>query len=587
MEEKVASILTKFLDKWRVKYAFVYAGHTNLPFLYAIKHESNIKGVVTRREDQAVFMADAYWRMKRSPPPALVAVTTGPGIANTIPAVANAFFDSSALILIAGITPTQWTDRGRLEETYRYAPEQWVELMRPITKRSSYVNRPELALEMLIRSINIAINGRPGPVSIHVPVDIAYTKIDIERVWVEPETAIKHVRITPDPEAIAKAADLLVKAERPVILAGGGVHNAQAWDELRDFAETFSIPVTTTFMGKGALPEDHPLNLGVVGICGAGHACQAVREADVIVAIGARFSEMNTIGYQLYKIPKETRLIHIDIDPTEISRVYPAEVAIIADAKLALKALKEAIIQKVGKRGLASESWLAKLAEYKKLWEEYVKPLRESTASPLHYARVFHDASEAVAEVDRYTSVLFDTGLTHSYAPAFWKAWSRFVSTNGHWAQMGFATAGILGAKLANPDHPAIAVTGDGSFFMACYSLATSYEYDIPAVWLIMDNQAVLIETWLMEDFLGKEAYTIYMKQKTGAPWNPDIVKLAESMGIKAVRIDKPEEIKPTVKEVLRSNEPYVIDVATGMVRGYWAGEYIKIHPWPLPTSFF
>jgi acetolactate synthase-1/2/3 large subunit len=151
---------------------------------------------------------------------------------------------------------------------------------------------------------------------------------------------------------------------------------------------------------------------------------------------------------------------------------------------------------------------------------------------------------------------------------------------------MGFATAGIIGAKLANPEHPAIAVTGDGSFFMTGYSVATAYEYDIPVVWLVMDNQAVLIETWLMEDFLGKEAYTVYMKEKTGTPWNPDIVKWAEAMGARAVRISKPEEIKPAVEEALKSNEPFVIDVLTGWVKGYWAGEFLKIHPWPLPTSF-
>jgi acetolactate synthase-1/2/3 large subunit len=583
-EERVATTLIKFLDKWGVKHAFVYAGHTNLPLLYAIKYESEIKGITTRREDQAVFMADAYWRMKRSPPPALVVVTTGPGIANTIPAIANAFFDSSALVLLAGITPTQWTDRGRLEETYRYGPEHWIEIMRPITKRASYVNRPELALEMLARSANIAINGRPGPVTLHIPVDILYHKM--EPAWIEPRLAVKPVRIAPDPEAVARAADLIIKSEKPVILAGGGVHNSQAWEELREFAETFSIPVTTTFMGKGAIPEDHPLSLGVSGICGTGQACLAAREADLVIAIGARFSEMHTIGYQLYKIPRETKLIHVDVDTVEINRVYPAEVAIVADAKLTLKTLKDVLIQKIGRRGIAPESWFAKLKEYRTLWEDYVKDIRGSTASPLHYARVFHEASEAVGRVDRYTSILFDTGLTQSFAPAFWKAYSRFVSTNGHWAQMGFATAGIIGAKLANPEHPAIAVTGDGSFFMTGYSVATAYEYDIPVVWLIMDNQAVLIETWLMEDFLGKEAYTVYMKEKTGTPWNPDIVKWAEAMGARAVRISKPEEIKPAVEEALKSNEPFVIDVLTGWVKGYWAGEFLKIHPWPLPTSF-
>lgn len=587
MKERIASILIKFLEKWGVEYAFVYAGHTDLPLLYAIKHESKIKGVVTRREDQAVFMADAYWRMKRIPPPAIAVVTTGPGVSNTIPAIANAFFDSSALILLTGITPTQWTDKGRLEETYRYAPEHWMDVMKPITKRTTYVNRPELALEMLIRSVNIAISGRPGPVSIHIPVDIQYQKIDSFKVWIEPEQAIKIPRIGPDPEAVVKAVDLITKAERPVILAGGGIHNSQAWEELKTLVEIFSIPVATTFMGKGSLPEDHPLNLGVSGICGTGHASKAMREADVLIAVGTRFSEMNTIGYQLYNIPKETKLIHIDIDPTEISRVYPPEVTILADAKLALKAIIEALINRLGKKPLTSEVWLSKLKEYAKEWEEYVKELKNSTLTPLHYARVFHDASEVVGEIDRYTSILFDTGLTQSFSPSFWKVYSRFMGTNGNWAQMGFATAGILGAKLANPNHPAVAVTGDGSFFMALYSLATAYEYDIPAVWIVMDNAAVYIETLLMQDFLGKEAYTVYMKEKTRTFWNPDIVKLAEAMGLKATRISKPEEIKPAVRMALKSNEPYVIDVLTAHVPGYFAGPYLKLHPWPLPTSFY
>jgi len=512
---------------------------------------------------------------EEEPPPAIVVVTTGPGVANTIPALANAFFDSSALILLAGISPTQWTDRARLEETYRYGPEQWVEVMRPITKRAIYVNRPENALEMLVRAATIAISGRPGPVSLHIPVDILYHKM--ESRWIEPET-VKPAKPGPDPEATAKAADLIAKAKKPLILAGGGVHNAQAWNELREFAETFSIPVATTFMGKGAIPEDHPLSLGVAGICGTGHACMASREADVVIAVGARFSEMHPIGYQLYRIPKETKLIHIDVDVIEINRVYPADIAIISDAKLALTALKNALIERIGKRALGKDTWIAKLREYQSLWEDYVCELKSSSMSPLHYARVFKEASEAVGEVDRETSVLFDTGLTQSYAPAFWKAYSRFVSTNGHFAQMGFATAGILGAKLANPDHPAIAVTGDGSFFMTGYSVATAHEYNIPVVWLVMDNKAVLIETWLMEDFLEK---------KTGTPWNPDIVKWSEAMGAKAESVDKPEEVKPLVKKTLKSGEPFVIDVITAHVRGYWAGEFLKIHPWPLPTSFY
>jgi len=584
--DRIADMLVKFLDTWRVEYAFVYPGHSNLPLLYAIKYNSNIKGIMVRREDQAVFMADAYWRMRRRPPPAIVVVTTGPGIANAVPGIANAFFDSSSVLILAGITPTKWMDRGRLEETYRYAPEQWVEVMRPITKKAALIPRPELALEMLIRAINVSINGRPGPVSLHIPFDILYHPIE-KMSMISPDTAIKIFKPAPDPTAIDEASKLLLKAQRPIILAGGGIHNSRAWTELLDFAESFSIPVATTMKGKGSIPETHPLCLGVVGINGTGQATKAVREADVILAIGVRFSEKTTMGYSLFKIPSETKLIHIDIDPTEINRIYPSAVAIYSDAALALKALKERIYSLIGKRQLASETWINTLFQYKKDWEDKIKMLIDSTATPIHYARALHEISEAVELVDKYTSILYDTGLVQYYAPPFLKAFSHYISTNSHWAQMGFAVAGILGAKLANIEHPALAISGDGSFFMTGYSIATAYEYNIPATWVVLNNYATYIETELMKELLGAQAYTVFMHEKTGTPWNPDIVKWSEAMGAKAIRITKPGELKSTLKESLRSDEPTVIEVITAQAEIYRVSKYTDIRGAPIPTSFY
>jgi acetolactate synthase-1/2/3 large subunit len=584
--EIVGETIIKFLDMWGVEYAFVYPGHSNLPLLYAIKHRSNIKGIMVRREDQAVFMADAYWRIRRSPPPAIAVVTTGPGIANALPAIANAFFDSSSLIVLAGITPTKWMDRGRLEETYRYAPEQWIEVMRPITKKALMIPRPDLTLEMLVRAVNVSINGRPGPVSIHIPFDILYHRLEKPLNMPNPKDYIRSFKPAPDPGAVDAAAHLLIRSQRPLIIAGGGVHNSQAWEELRAFSEEFSIPVATTMKGKGSLPETHPLCLGVVGVNGTGPATKAASEADLIIAIGVRFSEKTTIGYSLFKIPSETKLIHIDIDPSEINRIYPADVAIYSDASLALRALGERVRALLGKRSLPPESWLNLLNQYRSEWIDKVTSLIDSNTTPIHYARVFRDLSEVIGEVDKYTSILYDTGLTQYYAPPFLIAHSRYISTNSHWAQMGFSVAGILGAKLANPEHPAIAIAGDGSFFMTGYSVATAYEYDIPAVWIILNNYATYIETELMKEILGSEAFTVFMKEKTKTPWNPDIVQWATSMGAKAMRISRPDDLKPIFREALKLNEPMVLEVITARVEIYRVSRYIDIKGSPIPTSF-
>jgi acetolactate synthase-1/2/3 large subunit len=549
--------MIKFLEKWGVRHAFGFNGHGNWALLDSIVYESDIEPIRTRREDQAVHMADGYWRMNRNQP-AIAVTTVGPGNSNVIPALANAFYDSSSLVLLTGATPTQWWDKGPLEEAYRYFPEHWLDIVKPISKRTWLIHRPEIALEMLSRACKTAVEGRPGPVVLHTPFDIQHENVEVGPVF-DPSRWTQIHQPAPDPEAIRKAVNLIMEAEKPLVLAGGGIHNACAWDALREFVETFSIPCITTFMGKGALPEDHPLNLGVAGLCGTGYAYKAAGAADLIIALGARFNDCHTAQWRMYNIPG-AKLIHIDIDGSEIGRNYPVDVGMVANARLALKALTEALKEKLQKEGALRDTWLGQIKEWKKEWEDGVKDLRESKMSPLHYGRVFHDASEVVKEVDPNTSVLFDTGNAQSYAPAFWKVYSRHVSTDGHWAQMGFATAAIIGAKLANPEHPAVAVTGDGSFFMTTTALATAYEYDIPCVWLVLNNQAILMETELMLDLYGREAYTVYRKEKTKEPWNPDVVKLAESLGIRALEMEKPEDVKPVMREALKSDEPVVIN---------------------------
>ena len=209
-------------------------------------------------------MADCYWRTNRKPPMAVVTTSVGPGSANITPAIAAAFSDSSALLVLAGGGATQWYDRGGIEEFYRYGPEEWPTTLKLITKKSFSVNRPDTALEMIMRAYKTAVSGRPGPVVVQIPFDIQHTDVELREI----PSLVDWTTVSPpssDASAVEAAATLISSAERPLISVSSGIHNARAWSELAAFAERFSIPVETAPPGKGALPENHPLSLGCVG----------------------------------------------------------------------------------------------------------------------------------------------------------------------------------------------------------------------------------------------------------------------------------------------------------------------------------
>jgi acetolactate synthase-1/2/3 large subunit len=211
-----------------------------------------------------------------------------------------------------------------------------------------------------------------------------------------------------------------------------------------------------------------------------------------------------------------------------------------------------------------NSQWLKDINDWKREWEKEADKLRHSEISPIHYARLCHDASEIINEIDPEASVIFDTGNIMCFAPAFFDSFSRNVTTNNtQFARMGWSCPGIIGAKLANPNHPAIAFLGDGSFMMTCTAIATAVEYSIPAVWVVLNNKTLQIERYGMNYYYGRESFCKYQKEKTGELWNHDFVKVAEGLGASAVRVEKPSEIKKAIKEAINSNVPFVIDLET------------------------
>jgi acetolactate synthase I/II/III large subunit len=550
--------IAKFLEAAGTEFFFGVVGHGDWALLDALS-QTRIRGIRARSEDHAVHMADCYWRTKRRPPPAVVIASGGPGATNMVPALAEAYYSSVALVAIVGAGPSQWFDRGGIQEAYRTGPEEWVSLVKPVTKRALMVNRPDTTVEMFLRAYKEAITGRPGPVVVQIPFDIQATAVDV-RAIPDPRGWTRVFPPAPAPDGIAEAAELLASARRPLVIASTGIHNAGAWRELRDFAERFTIPVCTTLAGKGAFPEDHPCYVGVPGRFGDEHSVRAAKRADVLLSLGNRFTDLTTAGWTLYDIPRTTKLIQVDVDASEIARVYPVEVGLLADARLALGALGDALAAR-GHDGASTRAWLAEIEGWRREWVDKTAPLREKEGPPLDYAPLLSEASHAIRDVDPLTSVLFDTGQILCYAPSFFRAASRFIHTNnGHFIRMGWSVPGLIGAKLAHPEHPAIAFTGDGSFMMTGTAVATAVEYGLPVVWVVMNNRSMVFER-RMDKFYGQHVFCDYRIERTGEPWNPDFVRMAESMGARGLRLATRKDVRAVVTDALRTPGPVVIDV--------------------------
>lgn len=573
----VAAAFAKMLEKMGTEVVFGVNGHGNWALFDALVHETGIRGVPARAEDQAVQMADGYWRMKRSAPLAVVTTSVGPGNMNIVPAVATAYYESVALLVLAGAGATHWFDRGGMEESYREGPEDWVAVLKPITKKAFIVTRPDNAIDMLLRAYHTAISGRPGPVVIQLPFDIQHTRIP--DALPDPTPWTRWRPTAPDPDGVDEACRMLAAAERPMVVVGSGIHNARAWDELLRFAEGTGIPVATTATGKGAFPEGHRLALGCVGRAGTGYGNDAARRCDVVLGIGTHFTDIDTGGWTLYDIPGRTRLIHVDIDPSELGRAYPAAVALTCDARLGLSALVEGA-RRAGVRERAP--WVEQIARERKAWEQSVADQRRSALAPLHYARICNDTAEVVAGRDPEMPIFFDTGHLLSFAPPFLKAPSRHVAHDGFFHRMGWSASAIVGASIAGGNRPALALIGDGSFLMGGTAVATAVEQDLPLVWVVLNNRSLQVERELMMRVYGRETFCDYRKKGTNELWNPDLGKWAEAMGALALHVGKAEDYAPALRRALDARAPAVIDVDVSIdVVGYRSIWY------PYPNDFY
>jgi acetolactate synthase I/II/III large subunit len=579
-----ADIIVDFLIRQKVPYLFGLCGHGNVGFLdAAFKAQNRIRTISTHHEQSAGHMADAYFKVKNEP----VATFTscGPGSANLVVALAAAMMDSSAFFAITGNVPTSQFNRMPFQETGRHYQGDFPSVIRPYVKRSYQPTRVDMVPLAVRQGWELMTSGRPGPVNLDVPLNVF-----VEEAEITPPVASARIRnSTPgDPAALAAALDMLRAAERPVIIAGQGVLLAEATAELQAFAEAMGIPVVTSPNGKGSINERHALAFGSIGRNGTYAANDATKNADVILALGFTFDDRATSawldGYTLSVPP--SRLIQIDIDPSELGRNYPAELPILGCAKASLAHLNAALRARPAAAPAGREAWLNRLRHGRDVWHRYQDGLAASDQMPLRPERLMKALSRALPE---NAIVASDVGVHHNWIIQLFDALRpRQLIHSWGFAAMGFATSGILGAKLAAPDRPCVAVAGDGSFLMTPHALATAVEYDIPVVWVVWNNRGFCSIRDIQHGmFSGRELATSFQNDTSRELYSPDFAALAKSFGVASHTVGHAGELEDAIKTAIAANRPYLLEVPVEReIRPIGTGSW-ELPPLPQPEPNF
>jgi acetolactate synthase I/II/III large subunit len=579
-----ADIIVDFLVRQKVPYLFGLCGHGNVGFLdAAFKAQNRIRTISTHHEQAAGHMADAWFKVRHEP----VATFTscGPGSANLVVALAAAMMDSSAFLAITGNVPTSQFNRQPFQETGRYFQGDFPSVIRPYVKRSYQPTRVDMVPLAVRQAWDLMLSGRPGPVNLDVPLNVFVEEAAVSA----PVPSARPVNGAPgNPAALAAALDLLLKAKRPVIIAGQGVLLSGATAELRHFAELLRAPVVTSPNGKGAIEERHELAFGSIGRNGTYAANDATKNADVILTLGFSFDDRATSawldGYTLAIPP--SKLIQIDIDPSELGRNYPAELAILGDAKASLASLAEMVTARPGEMRTVSTPWLDRLFRGRTVWHEYQNGFAGSDQVPLRPERVICALSRALPE---NAIIASDVGVHHNWIiQLFETVRPRQLLHSWGFAAMGFATSGILGAKLAAPDRPCVAVVGDGSFLMTPHALATAVEYDIPVVWVVWNNYGFCsIRDIQYGMFGGRELATSFAHHTARELYSPDFAMLAKSFGVASHAISRADELEDALTAAVAANQPYLIEVPVDReIRPIGTGSW-ELPPLPQPEPNF
>lgn len=570
-----AQAIVRCLEEERIEYVFGMAGHANLAFLDAL-HGSSIRFVSVPHEQIAVHMADAYYRVTHRP--AVVLTSVGPGFTNTVTGIADAMHDCSAVILIAGNAPIAHRGTEAYQEIAFHQDASQADVLRPLVKRAFRVDDWRLLGEIMARAFNTAICGVPGPVLVDVPMDVFSIIEDFGR----PNTPARRPtsqRCAADEAEVSRAAEILRAGQRPVIYAGGGALLSDATNEVMAVAERLGSPVITSLIAQSIIHNDHPLFGGVTGAVGTRPAHYLASQADTILLIGSRLSDMDACSWHpemFFNIPP-ARIVQIDIDPTQVGRRFPVDVGIVADARTALRQLLSVLPSDAapGKRS----GWLRAHDEQRNRWRGELEVSQRSDDVPILPERVI---AEIRAVLPTSGILVAPNGPRYFVAQHFSAHGPRtHLVASGH-GTMGWAVPAALGAKLGRPGVPVICLTGDGGFRSTNPCLAVAVEADIPVVWVVLNNGGFNIIELIQKRFFNRTPGGPFVTPD-GKRYNPDFVALARAYGVDGIRVQRPEEIRPALLKALASGRPFVVDVASTQqpqlrASGFWeANRYLKL----------
>jgi len=536
---KGAKVIIESLKREGIDHIFSLPGTTILDLFDALYDDKDVKLIVTRHEQGAAFMADGYTRV--SGKPSVCMASRGPGAMNMAIGVHNAYMESSPIIVLIGQVDQDISLRDAFEEM------DLVSVFKPFTKWSVEIQKAERIPELVQRAVRTSISGRPRPVMISVPMNLQ--KADIEEVfW--PKTNLPRPRANiRDIEGII---NLIIRSNRPVILAGGGINSSEANGELLKFSEFLKIPTISTWARNDVFPNDNLLFLGAAGVGAAKVTLDYLASADLILAIGCRFSEFTTMRYSFLK--SCSSLINIDIDSEGLSRVFSPTIGVISDAKLALEDLLNV------SKTMVNEDYLMKGKDRlsKEIKEAKGKLLKASIIASDQYQGNFIHPGILMQNIQKTLKedaiIVIDAGSFMPWASRFYqyKQPKTMISTAG--GSMGFALPAAIGAQLAQPDRKVIAITGDGGFMMVLQELETAVRYKIPIIVVVMNNFSFgNVKEKQIKNYGGRVIGSDYS--------NPDFAQLAKLFGANGERIEKTEEIVPAMGRALKSDLPSVLDV--------------------------
>jgi len=528
-----ALMLIEALKREKVEVIFGYPGGAVLP-IYDKIYDSGLFHVLPRHEQGAIHAAEGYARV--SGKPGVVIATSGPGATNLVTGIADAMIDSLPLVVFTGQVATSVIGSDAFQEA------DVLGITMPITKHSYQVRNPEELPGVIKEAFHIATTGRPGPVLIDIPKDVAGIEGTFE--YDQPiDLPGYQPKMEPNYLQIRKLVEAVSRAKKPVILAGAGVLHGKASEELRQYVEQQQIPVAHTLLGLGGFPAKHPLFLGMAGMHGTYAANMALHQCDLLISIGARFDDRVTGN--LNHFAKHAKVAHIDIDPAEIGKNIHTHIPVVGDSKLVL----EELIKQDGKQG-ESDEWKNQLDQWK---EEYPLWYVENEAEgfkPQKLIEYIHQFTKGEA------IVATDVGQHQMWAAQFYpfENADKWV-TSGGLGTMGFGLPAAIGAQLADQEATVVAILGDGGFQMTLQELAVIRELNLPVKVIVLNNHSLgMVRQWQEIFYEERYSYSKFSEQ-------PDFVKLSEAYGIKGIRISSDEEAKEKLEEALTSREPVFIDV--------------------------